>query len=96
MATGLYPRGDEPETGRRVPSPPCGIATGTPIFANAPCGVERVYLLGFFHPKSHKFLMHRMELKDECKKANKSANGKVPNVPLGVENVELKEKGLNF
>ncbi len=31
MATGLYPRGDEPETGRRVPSPPCGMETkGSP------------------------------------------------------------------
>ena len=26
------------------PSPPCGIATGTPIFANAPCGVENLEL----------------------------------------------------
>ena len=25
----------------RALSPPCRIATGTPIFANAPCGVER-------------------------------------------------------
>jgi hypothetical protein len=29
---------------KSVPSPPCGIATGTPIFANAPCEVENVEL----------------------------------------------------
>jgi hypothetical protein len=36
----LYPAAHLP----RVPSPPCGIATGTPIFANAPYEVENVEL----------------------------------------------------
>ena len=30
--------------GFSVISPPRGIATGTPIFANAPCGVENLEL----------------------------------------------------
>jgi hypothetical protein len=55
-----------------VPSPPCGIATGTPIF-----------------------LMHRVELK-ELYILGVVRLCYVPNVPLGVENLELKEKGLNF
>jgi hypothetical protein len=43
-----------------VPSPPCGIATGTLILCT----------FGILPS--------------------------VPNVPLGAENLELKEKGLNF
>ena len=56
-----------------VPSPPCGIATGTPIF-----------------------LMHRVELKDRTYHHHSILALNVPNAPFGVENVELKEKGLNF
>jgi hypothetical protein len=40
--------------------------------------------------------MHRVELKDRTYHHHSILALNVPNVPLGAENLELKEKGLNF
>jgi hypothetical protein len=62
---------------------------------NAPCGVESFcketeILLGF-----SPFLMHRVELKVAISSGTLTSL-MVPNAPCGAENLELKEKGLNF
>ena len=40
--------------------------------------------------------MHRVELKVSFSTSFLDFSSFVPNAPCGVENVELKEKGLNF
>jgi hypothetical protein len=40
--------------------------------------------------------MHRVELKAKAVFCMGSGDREVPNAPCGVENLELKEKGLNF
>jgi hypothetical protein len=42
------------------------------------------------------FLMHRVELKERWYNREEGGTAIVPNAPCGVENLELKEKGLNF